>query len=241
MTDTEMNLFTTTQSWHNTYPEACAGILAMQNVTNPQSHPILDQKKEELEESLRLKFKDLDRPSLRSLPVLQAYKAYYRQFKKTYHVQLQLESLVFKKKSIPHVATLVEAMFMAELEDLLLTAGHDLGTIQRPLEIAVARGDEQYIRLNGQEQQLKAGDMFIADRQGVISSILYGPDQRTRITSQTKQVIFTVYAPPGIGITPVQRHLDRIQENVQLIAPTAETILNRVYCSQGDPSTSPTT
>jgi len=37
-------------------------------------------------------------------PILKAYQEYYRRFKKTYHVQLQLESLLFKGKSIPSVA-----------------------------------------------------------------------------------------------------------------------------------------
>jgi len=41
--------------------------------------------------------------------------------------------------------------------------------------------------------------MFIADGQGVISSIVYGPDRRTRITLATRNAVFTVYAPAGIG------------------------------------------
>jgi hypothetical protein len=42
--------------------------------------------------------------------------------KKTYHIALQLEPVVLKGKSLPNVAALVEAMFTAELGDLLLTA-----------------------------------------------------------------------------------------------------------------------
>ena len=44
-----------------------------------------------------------------------AYNACYKGFKKTYHVQLQLESVALKGRSIPRVAALMEAMFMAEL------------------------------------------------------------------------------------------------------------------------------
>ena len=62
--------------------------------------------------------------------MIQAYAAYYERFNKTYHVQLQLESVALKGKSIPRVSALVEAMFMAELENLLLTAGHDLDVVQ---------------------------------------------------------------------------------------------------------------
>ena len=44
---------------------------------------------------------------------------------------------------------------------------------------------------------MKPGDMMICDARGIISSIVYGPDQRTRITPKTTRVLFTVYARPG--------------------------------------------
>ena len=166
---------------------------------------------------------------MKGLPVLEAYNAYYMKFKKTYHVQLQLESVVFQGKSIPRVSSLVEAMFVAELKNLLLTAGHDLAAVHKPVGVDVAEGSGRYIRLNGQEQQLKPGDMMIADAEGIISSVLYGPDQRTRITAETQQVLFTVYAPPGIGEEAVQQHLEDIRDNVLLVAPQAKVEALKVY------------
>jgi DNA/RNA-binding domain of Phe-tRNA-synthetase-like protein len=211
------------------YPEATAGILAMKNVANPQHHAGLDAHKEELERDLRARYEGDDRARLKQLPVLQAYSRYYKQFKKTYHVQLQLESVVLKGKSLPRVAALVEAMFMAELENLLLTAGHDLDVVQPPVRIDVADGSETYVRLNGTEQELKAGDMFIADTEGVLSSILYGPDQRTQIRPDTQRVLFTVYGAPGIEAQTMREHLEDIRDNVLLIAPGAEVEKLEVY------------
>jgi DNA/RNA-binding domain of Phe-tRNA-synthetase-like protein len=160
---------------------------------------------------------------------LRAYAEYYRQFKKTYHIQLQLESIVLKGKLIPRVAALVEAMFMAEMKDMLLTAGHDLDILQLPLSLDVATGTEQYTLLRGEPQTLKAGDMMISDQAGVISSIVYGPDQRTQITPETRNVIFTVYAPPGIREQDVAQHLQSIKENVLLFAPQAQVELFQIY------------
>ena len=97
------------------------------------------------------------------------------------------------------------------------------------MRLAVAEGAEHYLRLNGQEQQLKPGDMMIADVEGVISSVLYGPDYRTRLTSETRQALFTVYAPPGISEQAVAEHLQDIQENVLLIAPGAKVEAQEVY------------
>ena len=215
--------------WKAAFPNAQVGVLVMRDVVNPSTHPALDQRKSALEQELRARYSSQDRAALAQLPVLQAYTAYYRRFKKTYHVQLQLESIVFKDKALPRVAALVEAMFMAEIKNLLLTAGHDLDALQLSLMLDVAQGEERYPLLRGQEQVLKAGDMFIRDGAGVISSILYGPDQRTAIHAQTRHVVFTVYAPDGIAAETVLDHLQDLQQNVLLIAPNAQVELLQVF------------
>jgi DNA/RNA-binding domain of Phe-tRNA-synthetase-like protein len=223
-------LFEVSEAWRAAYPRAWAGVLAMGDVVNPPDHAGLDRRKEELEAGLRARFSGR-KEELRALAPLAAYKAYYKRFGKTYHVQMQLESVALKGQSIPRVAALVEAMFMAELQNLLLTAGHDLDVVQPPVHLDVATGGERYVRLNGQEQELKAGDMFIADGQGILSSIIYGPDQRTQIRPATRRALFTVYAPPGIDREAVQRHLQDIEANVRLVAPQATTELLAVYGS----------
>ena len=205
-----------------TYPGAAAGVLAMCHVSNLEIHAGLEQQKTELEASLKARFSGLDRKALELVTPFPAYDAYYKKFKKTYHVYLQLESIVFKEKMIPRVASLVEAMFMAELKNMLLTAGHDLATLHPPVSLEVATGTEHYLLLRGQDQTLKPGDMFIKDGQGVISSIIYGPDQRTQITASTHEVLYTVYAPPGIGEQAVEAHLQDIRDNVLLFSPEAE-------------------
>ena len=217
------------EAWKRAYPGAAVGVLIMRNVVNPESHAALDKRKEELENQLRARFSDYDRAALKALPTIQAYNAYYKRYKKTYHVQLQLESVIFKGRSIPPMAALVEAMFMAELKNLLLTAGHDLEAIQMPVGVDVAEGSERYVRINGQEQELKPGDMMIVDDQGVISSVLYGPDHRTRINPETRRVFFTVYAPPGIGEQAVWEHLRDIEANIMLVAPEARVETMEVY------------
>ena len=222
MRETE-RMFTVSNTWRTAYPEAAIGVLAMDNVANPERHTELDARKEALEKALRARFCNHDRAALKALPVIRAYNDYYRRFGKTYHVQLQLESIVHKGKSIPRVATLVEAMFMAELKNQMLTAGHDLDLLEMPVGIDVADGNEHYTRINGSDQQMKPGDMMISDARGIISSVIYGPDQRTRITPKTERVLFTVYAPLGIEPEAVRLHLQDIQTNVLIVSPDART------------------
>jgi len=221
-------MLTVSETWKTTYPGAAVGVLALRDVANPKRHPALEARKAALEEQLRARYASLDRAALKALPQIAAYTAYYKKFKKTYHLLLQLESIVFGKP-IPRVAALVEAMFMAELNDLLLTAGHDLGKTEPPITLGIASGSERFVNIAGQENVLKPGDMFIADAQSVLSSIVYGSDRRTMITADTTQALFTTYTPAGIGAEAVRHHLQHIQENVALFAPQAEMVALEVY------------
>jgi len=214
-------ILTVSTAWRSTYPQAHVGTLAMRDVANPRRHPALQARKQALEEKLRARFAGQAKADLAALPVMRAYRSYYRRFRKTYHVLLQLRSVALQGKSLPNVAALVEAMFVAELDNGLLTAGHDLGKAQAPLTLDVAGGDERYVLLNGREQVLKPGDMMMADAQAVICSVIYGSDRRTAIAPETRRVLFVVYAPAGIDAAAVRRHLEEIRDNVWLIAPEA--------------------
>jgi DNA/RNA-binding domain of Phe-tRNA-synthetase-like protein len=224
-------MFEVSDRWRKTFPGAHVGVLALNGVANPQSHPALEARKAALVERLRTRFAGQDRRAIDQLPAIQAYNAYLRPFKKSYHVQLQLESVALKGKPIPSVAALVECMFMAELEDHLLTAGHDRDTLALPLRLDAADGSETYTLMRDAPQQLKAGDMFIADGAGIISSIVYGPDRRTRIGPATRNAVFTVYAPAGIGAAAVEAHLATIRGHVEAVAPGAAVAFSEVYAA----------
>ncbi|MCH7801556.1 MAG: hypothetical protein IIC24_08460 [Chloroflexi bacterium] len=213
-----------TDRWKEAFPAASVGVLLMKNAANPANHPDLDARMSEVESDIRKNYSEGGRPIIRALPTIQAYTAYYRKFKKTYHVQLQIESVALKNRSLPRVSALVSAMFAAELKNHLLTAGHDMTAIQPPVTLNVSTGDETYTKMNGKEQTLSPGDMFISDNEGVMSSIIYGPDNRTPITADTSDVLFTVYGPEGISAQQITSHLEDIRDFVNLVSPDAETV-----------------
>ena len=217
-----------TDGWRKAFPGAAAGILVMHNAVNPDRHVELEQRKEHMQAGLRAHYAGFDRKAFGAIPTLQAYSAHFRKFTKTYHVALQLESLVLKGKSIPSVAALVEAMFMAELESLLLTAGHDLDSLQGDVTLDVSTGRELYTLMRGQEQLLKPGDMMLSDEKGVICSVIYGPDARTQINPITRRVMFVVYAPAGIGASAGAAQLALIETYVRCVAPGAVTVISDV-------------
>lgn len=225
-------LFNVSDAWRAAYPGAGAGILVMRDVANPPEHPELSRIKRELEETLRHRLEGADRAAIQALPEIAAYNAYYKRFRQTYHLQLQLESVALKGRDIPNVAALVEAMFVAELKNLLLTAGHDLAAIAPPVTLGVATGEETFTRLNGRQATAYRGDMLMADGRSIISTVLQGPDDRTAINPDTTDVVFAVYAPEGIAPDAVRRHLGDIVANVRLISPEARVESLDVYTAQ---------
>ena len=208
-------------TWKEQQPPAWVGILAVSGAPNTDQSPELRHASQQLEEELRERFGSLDRPKLRALPVFAAYDSFYRRFKKTYHVQLQLESVVFKGKQIRYPSALVGAMFMAELKTGLLTAAHDLEAIKLPLTADIAQGAETYQRLDGSHQELKAGDLYIRDQNKILSSVIYGPDQATQVTANTERAVYTTYGPPGITREQVLEELQILESYIHLFAPHA--------------------
>ena len=214
--------------WQESYPQAVMGVLIIHGLSSTSPAVDLGAERTKLEIDLRRRFTGFDRTALKALPAIQAYDEYYNQFKKTYHLLLQLES-VLGGKSIPSGDALVSAMFMAELEDLLLTAGHDLDQISGSVRFDAAQGSENYERMNREIQTLKSGDLYSADDAGVLSSVIYGPDRRTRIQPATTAALFTTYGVPGIGSELVYAHLRRLHDLICKFSPGAEVIQLEVY------------
>jgi DNA/RNA-binding domain of Phe-tRNA-synthetase-like protein len=185
-----------------TWPGAHVGILAMSGVVHSRKINPLQDVKIKTRGELAQRF--ADREALKNHPTLQTYRSYYKHFRKSYHVQAQIESVLFKGKEIPGRIPLVSAMFTAEIKNMLLTAGHDLDRIDLPVTISTASGSESYTSISGKDITPKTGDMLIRDRTATLSSVIYGPDLRARIRPETTSALFTVYAPAGIRVENIE-------------------------------------
>ena len=206
--------------------ECSMGILIMDNVSNAPTDQFRTAK-QELEKEIRDKYGQATRQELKDLFPMNVFISYYKRFGYTYHVLPQLESVV-KGKSIMGGLPLVEAMFMAELKNMLLTAGHDLTMIEAPVRLKTATGAEYYKDLGGRGVTTIAEDFILVDNRSVISSILRGPDQRTRISKQIRKVIYTAYAPTGINNEIIEKHLNDIEGYVSLFSGDASTSLKQI-------------
>jgi len=139
--------------------------------------------------------------------VAQAYAGYFRRFGSRYPVVHQAKTIL-AGRPIESPSALVEAMFTAEVDSLVLTSGHDLDVLAGSLTVDVARDGDRYTKINGKEQALKPGDMVVRDAEGVIASVLYGPDFRTRLREESSAALFGAWCPVGLTAAAAEVHLD---------------------------------
>lgn len=200
------------QAWETLHQGAHIGMLEIANARTLEGHGALEEKKRTLENRLRAEYEGKTRKDLMANPIIAAYEKYYKKFEKTYHVQMQLESIALKGKAFPTVSPLVDVNFLAELETLVLTAGHDVDRLQGPLMIDVSSAEDTITQMNGTQRPLRAGDMIMRDNGGVSCSIIYGQDNRSPIGRETSHVLYIAYAPSGVPAQVVAEQLDRIEE-----------------------------
>jgi DNA/RNA-binding domain of Phe-tRNA-synthetase-like protein len=217
-----------TEDWRRAHPGATIGLLELSGVENASSSPRLTERKREIETSLRERYQGFTRQEFLAIPVMAEYDRYYTRFNKTYHVQLQLESIVLKGKHLPEVSPAVDANFMAEIETLVLTAGHDSQKLRGPIVIDVSRDGEQMTQMNGTSRAIRPGDMIMRDADGICCSIIYGQDARSPISPATVRVLYVAYAPAGVAADVVERQLGGIEANLRLFSPAVAVEQHRL-------------
>jgi DNA/RNA-binding domain of Phe-tRNA-synthetase-like protein len=213
---------TTTDTWKQAFPGASIGLLLVSGIDNSGSSRRLDERKKAIVTEVRARFAGYSREDLLRLDVLNAYRSYYKKFNKTYHVQLQLESVLLKGKSLPTINPLVDSNFAAELKTLILTAGHDADRLEPPISIDTSDGSESFVQMNGEAKKIKPDDMKMVDGGGVSCTIIYGQDNRSPISPRTTRALFVSYAPVGVTPEAVSGHLDLVKSHIELFAPDAK-------------------
>jgi DNA/RNA-binding domain of Phe-tRNA-synthetase-like protein len=198
------------------YPDLLVGTLLIKNINNTYLNDEMNNASRILENDLRGKYRSFERKELNTTEVLNGYYTYCKRYTKTYHVLLQLESIVFKDKQIPSVSPIVQSMFMGELKNHFLSSVHDYSYVEESLALGCSDGTEEFTLFNGERKILKKDDLYIKDQKGIISAVLYGMDERTKVTEKTTEALYTVYVPFKIEEEKVQAHMEDMVEYIKL-------------------------
>lgn len=193
------------------YPSAHFGGITVHNLQNQRKHSDLEQAKRNLEANIRENY-----PEPKEDHIVLHYVDYYSRWEKTYPIIFQINSIK-KGRTFPQVSTYVDSMFLAELEDRILTSGHDRDTIQGELIYDLADDGEEYVKLNNEKQVLVKNDVVLRDDEGILASILFGPAARTSITKDTVNPLYLAWCPIGIESTVVDNHLSNIAKYLGIV------------------------
>lgn len=179
------------------YPHIHFGVLVIKNFSPDETVDFIYFKDSEIRK-IKNKYTDYERKTFKQSEPVCHYVNYYKKFKKTYHVLHQLESIILKGKTIPNTLPLIQAMFLAEVKHILLTGGYDLDKMEQPFSFDIAEGGEKYTGVSGREIELTNNDIYLRDAKGIVMSIIYGQDDRTRITENTNNAMFVIEGVNGI-------------------------------------------
>jgi DNA/RNA-binding domain of Phe-tRNA-synthetase-like protein len=135
-----------------------------------------------------------------------------------------------RRKGLPPGSALVQALLLAEMSTGLLMGAQDVAAIQGELVYDLAVDGETFKGMRG-TVQCRKGEIVLRDVEGIIASLFQGPDHRTRLAKSTRDVIFFVFAVPGINTEQIREGTNTILElfktsAVDLAAQAYECISN---------------
>lgn len=115
------------------------------------------------------------------------------------HLQIKR---VLKGKGIGNINNIVNSYMALELKYNLSFSAYDFDTLGPELNIDLAKGGEEFVPIGGQKVTLKTNDFIFYDVHGILYSFAEGYRDSSKVTANTKNVLFTIDMPKGIdGIT----------------------------------------
>ena len=220
MVDLNEKMIELSPSLKTIYSSIKFGSLIIHNVQNGKKSKVLEEQKRNLERMIQQNSMEPNQDKL-----IQNYNVFFNRWGKTYPIEFQIKTIKSGGK-FPQVSVLVDCMFLAELQNHILTSGHDLDLIHGKLVFDITKGDEQYLKLNGKEQELKKDDIILKDEKGILASVLYGPARRTSIIPETKNALFFAWCPYGMDKELIVNHLNKILQNLILVFGSLSSDLN---------------
>ena len=175
-----------------------------------------------VEEHLRLlreKYADYDRKALFGENV---YFRFFKKFKKTYPVMMQLESFLLKGRPFPMENPVTAIPFLVELETQILSGTHDVDDVHGTVRLIAGTEKAPFAGMRGEEVHTYPGDFCARDNDGIIFSMIAGADARTCAKPGSRHVFYPVFGVAGQPAGEIAAVLDRLEEYVRVLAPEAD-------------------
>jgi len=169
-------------------PFGLALISGCQNFTNPLG---FDHYKRKLLRKMR-KRENLARISER----IDIYDQFFKSFGYECPLPKHLKRTIHS--GFPKYNLMVDTHFMAEMCGGILVAVADYARFDGALILDVASDGEICRGMGGRTMRAKKDEIVLMDERDIVCVLCQGPDEKTRISDDTRNVLFYAYGVPGI-------------------------------------------
>lgn len=151
------------------------------------------------------------------------YFRYFRKFKKTSPVMMQVESFLLKGRPFPEGRYTNAVAFLTELKTRCLLGSHDADMIEGDLLIYTETEKTPFPSIHGGEAHSYPGDVTCRDDISVVVSMIAGADARTCLNEDSKHILYFAFGTPGMELDTIKGYLEQVDEYVKVLAPAAVT------------------
>lgn len=154
------------------------------------------------------------------------YFRYFRKFKKTSPIMMQVESFLLKGRPFPEGRYTNAVAFLTELRTRCLLGSHDADMIEGDLIIYTETESRDFPSIHGGTAHSYPGDITCRDDLSIVVSMIAGADARTCLSEDSRHVLYFAFGTPGMKAEALEGYLAKVEEYVKVLAPTAETELH---------------
>ena len=150
------------------------------------------------------------------------YFRYFRKFKKSYPVMMQVESYLLKGRPFPEGAYINAVAFLTELKSHILLGTHDYDCVAGDIVFYNETAKTPFTGMINPDSHSYPNDITGRDDEGIIISMIAGADDRTCIHEDTSHVLYLIFGLPEIDDDQITEIAGQIKEAALALAPGAE-------------------
>ena len=154
------------------------------------------------------------------------YFRYFRKFKKSYPVMMQVESFLLKDRPFKEDNYINCIPFLSELKNYVLLGSHDADRIIGDVILFSDTEKTPFIGVGNRDVHSYPNDITAKDDKGIIFSMISGADDRTCLHDDTKHVIYIIFGVPGISDDDIIDVKNQLTSYINVLAPNSKINFN---------------
>jgi DNA/RNA-binding domain of Phe-tRNA-synthetase-like protein len=184
-------VFSKSVEYQARYPDVAFGLTLITDCRNPLNPEGFDQHKRKYLRKMR------KRETLAEIGErIESYARFFDHFGYPCPLVKHLKRTIHS--GFPRYNLLVDAHFLAEMCAGILVAVTDFASFDGKLTLDLAEDGETCLAMGHRTLKTKAEEIVLRDEKEIVCILCQGADEKTRVSENTRDVLFYAYAVPGI-------------------------------------------